>query len=150
MKALVHGSRICETAADTFPVAAPLAWVDCDETVTTAHEYADGGFRPPRPSSDHEWDGVAWAVPAERAATVHNAVIDTQIRAIEVRELAPRYSREAILVGIVKDHMRDYSVTGATAIAELTTVGGPRFNAGFTKLKALDDQIKTLRAQRLA
>lgn len=77
-----------------------------------------------------------------------NAAIDAQIRSIEQRELAPRYSREAILVGILKDHMRDFSLTAAAALAELTTVGGPHYNAGFTKLKALDDQIKALRAQR--
>lgn len=78
----------------------------------------------------------------------HNSGIDAQISGIETANLAPRFSREAILIGIVKDQMRDFSVNAATAISELTTVGGPRFNAGFTKLKALDDQIKALRAQR--
>ena len=78
-----------------------------------------------------------------------NAGIDAQIAAIEAANLAPRFSREAILIGILKDHMRDFSVDVATAIAELTTANGPRYNHGFTKLKALDDQIKALRAQRL-
>lgn len=96
----------------------------------------------PRPTQE-ELDAV------DVAKIEHNAGIDRQIAAVEAANLAPRFSREAILVGIVKDHMRDYSVNSATAIAELTTVGGPRFNAGFVRLKALDDQIKALRAQRL-
>jgi len=79
----------------------------------------------------------------------HNAGIDAQIAAIEAANLAPRFSREAILIGILKDHMRDFSVDAATALAQLTTVGGARYNAGFVRLKGLDDQIKALRAQRL-
>ena len=78
-----------------------------------------------------------------------NAGIDAQIAAIEAANLAPRFSREAILIGILKDHMRDFSVDAATALAQLTTVGGARYNAGFVRLKGLDDQIKALRAQRL-
>ena len=79
----------------------------------------------------------------------HNAGIDAQIASIEAANLAPRFSREAILIGILKDHMRDFSVDAATALAQLTTVGGARYNAGFVRLKGLDDQIKALRAQRL-
>lgn len=98
------------------------------------------------------WVDVIGAEPteAEVEALVNppNAAIDSQIAAIEAREMAPRFSREAVLIGIVKDHMRDYSVDAATAISELTTVGGQRFSHGFAKLKALDDQIKALRAQR--
>ena len=93
-----------------------------------------------------EAEEAAWAA---GAAARHTANIDEQIATIERREILPRASREAILVGIVKDHMRDFSVDVATAIAELTTANGPRYNHGFTKLKALDDQIKALRAQRL-
>lgn len=78
----------------------------------------------------------------------HNGGLDGQIAAIERKELLPRAAREAILVGIAKDYMRDNSVAFPEAVAALTTVGGPGYNAGFTKLYALDNQIKALRAQR--
>jgi len=77
-----------------------------------------------------------------------NARVDADISAIERREMAPRFSREATLIGIIKDHMRDYGVDAGTAIADLTTVGGPWFSHGFNRLKGLDDQIKALRAMR--
>lgn len=88
-----------------------------------------------------------------------NAVIDTQIKAIEVRELAPRFSRESTLASIVKDHLRDYydlkpkDATKAQvvqAVSDLTNQQHPAYSQGFVRLKALDDQIKALRAQRLA
>lgn len=78
----------------------------------------------------------------------HNGGLDRQIKVIESRELLPRAAREAILVGIAKDYMRDNSVTFPQAVAALTTAGGPGYNAGFTKLYALDNQIKALRQQR--
>lgn len=78
----------------------------------------------------------------------HNSGIDAQIKAIESRELLPRAAREAILVGIAKDYIRDNTVTFPEALVALTTAGGPGYNAGFTKLYALDNQIKALRAQR--
>jgi len=96
----------------------------------------------PRPTQE-ELDSV------DVAKIEHNAGIDRQIAAVEAANLAPRFSREAILIGILKDHMRDFSVDAATALAQLTTVGGARYNAGFVRLKGLDDQIKALRAQRL-
>lgn len=135
MKALVHGGRVCEIAANVFPVAAPLTWVDCDETVTTSHTYIDGGFRPPRPSIDHEWNGATWAVPAERAAAVHNAGIDAQIRGLE--ESSGGYVRG----------LREFMLAAATVFKQQ---GGPDFmaNRGMQNVKALDDQIKALRAQR--
>ena len=104
--------------------------------------YWDEAKLGPRPTQE-ELDAV------DVAKIEHNAGIDRQIAAVEAANLAPRFSREAILIGILKDHMRDFSVDAATALAQLTTVGGPRFNAGFVRLKALDDQIKALRAQRL-
>lgn len=51
MKALVQGSRVCQVENEPFPVAAPLAWIDCDDTVTTAHTYENGKFVPPAPPS---------------------------------------------------------------------------------------------------
>lgn len=78
-----------------------------------------------------------------------NAEIDAQIRAIEFRELAPRFNREATLVMLAKFYMAEKSVDFATAVSQMTTVGHAGYNSGFTKLKALDDQIRVLRAQRL-
>ena len=118
--------------------------------VISVRKLGDGSFTADLDNGTPEQYAQAQAIidGFDAAKEEHNAAVDAQIRGHEQRELAPRYSREAILVGILKDHMRDFSVTAATAIAELTTVGGPRYNAGFTKLKALDDQIKALRAQR--
>jgi len=113
-----------------------------------------GLYRAPQPQTDGTCLTDPDPLPDDHAEVVAfltptvNAVIDGQIRAIELREIAPRFSREAILVGILKDYMRDYGVDAATGLSDLTTVGGPRYNAGFTRLKALDDQIRALRAQR--
>lgn len=119
--------------------------------VVSVRKHADGTFSADLENGTPEQYAQAQAIidGFDAAKEEHNADIDAQIRVHEHRELAPRYSREAILVGILKDHMRDFSLNAATALEELTTVGGPRYNAGFTKLKALDDQIKALRAQRL-
>lgn len=78
----------------------------------------------------------------------HNAAIDAQITAHEQRELAPRFNREATLVMLAKFYMAEKSVDFATAVSQMTTVGHAGYNAGFTKLKALDDTIRALRAQR--
>lgn len=50
MHALIHGERIAQISANTFPVAPPLHWVDAPEGVTTRHTYVDGAFvAPPGP-----------------------------------------------------------------------------------------------------
>ncbi len=36
------GVRVAEVAATAFPVAAPLFWVECDDTVTAEGFYWDG------------------------------------------------------------------------------------------------------------
>ena len=43
MKALVHGSRICELVDDdkTFPVHSDLQWVDVADGTTTSDTYVD-------------------------------------------------------------------------------------------------------------
>lgn len=76
------------------------------------------------------------------------ARVDAEIAARERAEMAPRFSREATLIGIVKDYMRDHGADFATAVANLTNPQHQHYSAGFVKLKALDDAIKVLRAQR--
>jgi hypothetical protein len=95
----------------------------------------------PRPTQE-ELDAV------DVAKIEHNAGIDAQIAAHEQRELAPRFNREATLVMLAKFYMAEKSVDFATAVSQMTTVGHAGYNAGFTKLKALDDTIRALRAQR--
>jgi hypothetical protein len=44
------GVRVAQIENAEFEVAAPLFWVDCDNTVTTYHTYLDGEFiAPPQP-----------------------------------------------------------------------------------------------------
>lgn len=86
---------------------------------------------------------------ADGEKLAHNAGLDAQIAAHEKRELAPRFNREATLVMLAKFYMAEKSVDFATAVSQMTTVGHAGYNSGFTKLKALDDQIRVLRAQRL-
>lgn len=85
---------------------------------------------------------------ADGEKLAHNATIDAQIAAHEKRELAPRFNREATLVMLAKFYMAEKSVDFATAVSQMTAVGNAGYNAGFSKLKALDDQIRALRAQR--
>ena len=44
MKALIDPrfNRVCEKHETGFPVAEPLFWVDCDESVNPDHDYWDG------------------------------------------------------------------------------------------------------------
>lgn len=49
MYALVYGSRVCQLAAEAFEVAPPLEWIECDDSVTEQHSYADGNFIAPTP-----------------------------------------------------------------------------------------------------
>lgn len=47
MKALIdpRENRVCEVSKYDFPVAYPLMWVDCDETVTPENTiYVNGDF----------------------------------------------------------------------------------------------------------
>lgn len=56
--------------------------------------------------------------------------IKAQIRATELQELAPRFVREYLLLKLAADFPTAYAT-----------------NPAYLKLKALDDQIKLLRAQ---
>jgi hypothetical protein len=50
MKALIspnENNRIAQVEAQDFPVAEPLHWVDCPETVTPEWTYVDGQFVAP-------------------------------------------------------------------------------------------------------
>lgn len=42
MKALVHGSRVCQVEQDEFPVAKPLRWVSCPDDAKPETHYFDG------------------------------------------------------------------------------------------------------------
>lgn len=78
----------------------------------------------------------------------HNEVIDAQIRAIESRELAPRFSREGTLINTAEIYALKNGVTLQEAVANLLNPAHPDFSQGFAKLKALDDAIRALRQQR--
>ncbi len=75
MRALIHGTRVCQIEAQEFVVASPLRWVECDGTVTTQHSYVGGQFRPPQPSEFHAWDGSAWAIPPANQAAADAAAV---------------------------------------------------------------------------
>lgn len=50
MKALTHGTRICEIADAEFPVHPSLEWVDVPDDTTTKDTYVDGAvvkYTPP-------------------------------------------------------------------------------------------------------
>lgn len=108
---------------------------------------------PDRPSAYHHLtrneDGTfaAW-VPDERAAT--NTPIDSQIVAIEREQMAPRFVREGFLGVILKLYMNaNPDLTQMQALSNLTNEAHQDYNVGFTRLLALDNQIRALRAQRL-
>ena len=55
MKALIHGTRVCqiEEDADVFPVLSGMQWVDCDSSIKVDHHtYVDGSFVAPTISND--------------------------------------------------------------------------------------------------
>ena len=90
MKALVHGTRVCEVAAEEFPVAHPLQWIDCDESVTPQHTFDGVRFIPPQPSAFHEWDGAAWVVPpldVTRWRRMSGGSLDACARALAPRKV---------------------------------------------------------------
>lgn len=159
MKALVHGNRVCEIAAEEFPVAAPLAWVDCDGTVTTSHAYIDGVFRAPQPSRYHEWNGTAWEIPTENEKDAHNAGVDGEIVRVEAANpITHRASREGLyaqalladmineIIGTIEDQIRSIPGNENFTIQRLPDL---KKNAGMVRIKAADDAIRVLRAQRL-
>jgi hypothetical protein len=50
MRALIdpRSNRVCQLADADFPVAEPLFWVDCDDTIAPdSYTYADGQFVAP-------------------------------------------------------------------------------------------------------
>lgn len=159
MKALVHGTRVCEVAAEEFPVAHPLQWIDCDESVTPQHTFDGVRFIPPQPSAFHEWDGAAWVVPPANQTAAHNAGIDAQIRAIEgAHRMTERGQREGhygtalladalnVIVGQIEAALR--TIPGQEGLA-LERLPDLKQNAGMKKIKAAEDLIKPLRQQRL-
>jgi len=57
MKALIHGTRVCQIEDEPFEVHADLVWIDCDETITARHTYVDGNFvDPPEWSDSYKWN----------------------------------------------------------------------------------------------
>lgn len=85
------------------------------------------------------------------------AEIDAQMAAMEQAKLIGRTVREDMIWGIVKDYLRDVAAVNpasatadqiSQAVAALTNPQDPHYNAGFTRLKAFDDQFVALRAQR--
>lgn len=125
-----------------FPSASPLADYRIHDDGSGPYiAHWDEAKLGPRPTQE-ELDAV------DVAKIEHNAAIDAQIAAHEKRELAPRFNREATLVMLAKFYMAEKSVDFATAVSQMTAVGNAGYNAGFSKLKALDDQIRALRAQR--
>ena len=57
MKALIQGTRVCQIEAEPFEVHSDLVWVDCSDSITTDHTYADGQFiDPPQWAADYKWN----------------------------------------------------------------------------------------------
>jgi hypothetical protein len=61
MKALISpeerrgdGCRVAQVSVVSFPVAEPLFWVDCDDTVHSNMIYVDGVFVEPEPGPEPE------------------------------------------------------------------------------------------------
>lgn len=124
----------------------------------------DGSFAVDRPSSLHVWDdqAQAWVLDPKLA---HNAPIDAQIVEIETRNpITHRSQREtALLDPPLFDGLNAYfqaveaaiRAAGAalsnSALAGFTLPPLPdlKTNKGMENVKAIDDQIVALRAQRL-
>ena len=117
----------------------------------------DPSFLIDRPSSLHTWDGKAWVIDPKVA---HNAPIDAQIVTIEQRNpISHRWQREvALLDPPLSDGLNTYL---ASIQAAIRSIGGPlatftlpplpdlKLNKGMQDVKAVDDQIAALRAQRM-
>jgi len=57
-RALIQGTRICEIADVSFPVAAGLTWVDVPNDTTTQDTYENGAvvkFQPYVPTAMEQW-----------------------------------------------------------------------------------------------
>lgn len=113
---------------------------------------------------------IADAQARAQAELESNVAIDLQIAMLEGGPLyLSRPVREFTLAQILYNHLRDVhgieqpmvasSELKAQGVAELTDAPDPTaqppkaagayFNKGFTNMKALDDQIRALRAQRI-
>lgn len=49
MKALIHGTRVCQIEEKEFPVHPSLQWIDCPIEVKPEWIYENGQFLPPAP-----------------------------------------------------------------------------------------------------
>jgi len=78
-RALIQGTRICEVADVSFPVASDLQWIDVADDTTTADTYVDGAV-------------VKYAPPVLTAAEQAQAEI-TRLENLET----PRRLAEAVL-----------------------------------------------------
>lgn len=101
-------------------------------------------------SQDHLVRPNMVALTADQVAAAHELQRDAkaealaQIRALEVTEQAPRFVREALL-DLARDRaVRVGQAAGLSEQAALLLLATK--NAGYQKLKALDDQIAGLRA----
>lgn len=159
MKALVHGTRVCEVAPEEFPVADPLQWYDCDDTVTTQHTFDGTRFIAPRPSKWHDLVDGHWVIPPQNAAAAHNEMIDEQVKQTEEQNpFKHRALREGLYaLPVLADLM---TAVLAQIEAEIRTIPGHetftlqrlpdlKKNSGMKRIKAADDAIRALLAQRL-
>ena len=56
MKALIHGTRVCQIESEPFEVHPDLIWVDCSDSITDRHAYVDGQFvEPVEWSQEWQW-----------------------------------------------------------------------------------------------
>lgn len=126
-----------------FPVAEPLRWVDCadDATPSTHHFDGDGVVEIPSPS------GLS-----------RNEQIDAQIRALEVasggyiRGLREKMLGDEERIGLVRalcQNLPDDDPAKYFATALLAALPSFLDTRGMQNVKALDDEIRTLRAQRV-
>lgn len=117
-KALIHGKRVLQIEDSEFPVAPPLAWIECEDSVTTWHTFDGARFITPQPSDLHEWTGAAWEIPEDKQVVAQKREALRRIAFLEA-SITERRKREAILTQAGKDWMSAVEVQISAERAKL-------------------------------
>ena len=104
MKALILNTQVCQVAAQDFPVAEPLYWVDCANDVTSLWTYVDGTFVPPAPYVSTADENQAWAV------NLLQKTDWTQIPSVSDPALSNPYLANKLAFDQYRDAVRQYAV----------------------------------------
>lgn len=107
MKALIspnENNRICQVEAQDFPIAEPLFWIDCPDTITTDWTYVDGKFipyTPPVPTADEN---------KSTATQLLSATDWTQIPSVSDPSLSNPYLANKLAFDQYRNEVRQYAV----------------------------------------